>query len=478
VSAEPLVVVGDSLLDRDVEGRVERLSPDAPVPVLDEADALSRPGGAALAATLAARDGRPVILVTALARDSAGLELGALLAAQGVEIVDLGLDGPTPEKIRFRSQGRPLMRLDRGGRHGTPGDATAAAREAIASAGAVLVSDYGRGITSNPGLRAALARCAGDAPVVWDPHALGAAPLPGMLVVTPNESEVRALGPGTSAGARAGAAANGAPIGAVAGRGPAGVAQAADLAAALRALWDAASVCVTRGAEGALLVRAETAPMAAPAPRIEGGDPCGAGDRFASTLALGLARGRPLEDSVVAAVASASAFVSAGGAEAALRDGRPAAPRQPSGLAAVERVRAQGGTVVATGGCFDLLHAGHVRTLEAARRLGDCLVVCLNSDDSVRRLKGPDRPLVSQEDRASVLRALGCVDAVAVFNENTPERVLKRVRPHVWAKGGDYDAEALPEARVLREWGGRAVILPYVEGRSTTRLIEEAACRG
>jgi rfaE bifunctional protein nucleotidyltransferase chain/domain len=105
-------------------------------------------------------------------------------------------------------------------------------------------------------------------------------------------------------------------------------------------------------------------------------------------------------------------------------------------------------------------------------------VVCLNSDDSVRRLKGPDRPLVSQEDRVSVLRALACVDAVAVFNEDTPERVLKRVRPHVWAKGGDYDGHALPEERVLREWGGRAVILPYVEGRSTTRLIEEAACRG
>jgi rfaE bifunctional protein nucleotidyltransferase chain/domain len=105
-------------------------------------------------------------------------------------------------------------------------------------------------------------------------------------------------------------------------------------------------------------------------------------------------------------------------------------------------------------------------------------VVCINSDDSVRRLKGPDRPLVSQADRVSVLSALGCVDAVVVFGENTPERVLQLVRPHVWAKGGDYDGRPLPEERVLREWGGRAVILPYVEGRSTTRLIEEAACRG
>jgi rfaE bifunctional protein nucleotidyltransferase chain/domain len=105
-------------------------------------------------------------------------------------------------------------------------------------------------------------------------------------------------------------------------------------------------------------------------------------------------------------------------------------------------------------------------------------VVCINSDDSVRRLKGPDRPLVSQADRVSVLSALGCVDAVAVFGENTPEQVLRLVRPHVWAKGGDYDGQPLPEERVLGEWGGRAVILPYVEGHSTTRLIEEAACRG
>jgi rfaE bifunctional protein nucleotidyltransferase chain/domain len=132
---------------------------------------------------------------------------------------------------------------------------------------------------------------------------------------------------------------------------------------------------------------------------------------------------------------------------------------------------------VATGGCFDLLHAGHVQTLQAARRLGDALVVCLNSDASVRRLKGADRPLVPQRDRAAVLQALGCVDAVLVFDEDTPERALERLRPQIWVKGGDYRGAALPEERVLRRWGGRAVLVPYVEGRSTTRLIEEAACR-
>lgn len=451
-----LVVVGDALLDRDVDGWVERLSPDAPVPVLDEAAARARPGGAALAATLAARDGHEVRLVTALARDSAGLELAALLAQHGVDVLDLGLDGPTPEKIRFRSDGRPLMRLDRGGRDGRPGDATGAVREAIRSAAAVLVSDYGRGVPAVGGVREALAGRAAVA-TVWDPHPRGPVPVPGLLVVTPNESELCAYGPVTEL--------------------PVRLTQLNDRAADLRTRWAAHAICVTRGRSGALLVR-DGAPMAAPAVPVEHGDPCGAGDRFASSLALALAAGAALEDAVVSAVACASAFVARGGAEAALRERPPTAARDGDRLDPVERVRSEGGTVVATGGCFDLLHAGHVRTLEAARRLGDCLVVCMNSDESVRRLKGPSRPLVPEGDRASVLGALGCVDAVIVFDEDTPEQALRQVRPHVWVKGGDYDGRSLPEERVLREWGGRTVILPYVEGRSTTRLIEEAATRG
>ncbi len=174
---------------------------------------------------------------------------------------------------------------------------------------------------------------------------------------------------------------------------------------------------------------------------------------------------------------AASAFVAAGGAYAF----RPGVP-EPSGegddaVSLARRVRERGGTVVATGGCFDLLHAGHVRMLQAARSLGDCLIVCLNSDASVRRLKGEDRPLVPEEERAAVLRALGCVDGVLIFGEDTPEEALRRIRPHLFAKGGDYDVSELSEARVLAGWGGEAVILPYVEGRSTSRLIREAASR-
>ncbi|HEX8347322.1 MAG TPA: PfkB family carbohydrate kinase [Actinoplanes sp.] len=136
-------------------------------------------------------------------------------------------------------------------------------------------------------------------------------------------------------------------------------------------------------------------------------------------------------------------------------------------------VRAGGGTVVATGGCFDLLHAGHVATLQAARRLGDCLVVCLNSDTSVAGLKGPDRPVTSQADRSRLLAALGCVDAVVIFDEPTPESVLTWLRPDVWVKGGDYadGGPDLPEAELVRRWGGQTVVVPYLDGRSTTRMI-------
>ncbi|NEA39802.1 D-glycero-beta-D-manno-heptose 1-phosphate adenylyltransferase, partial [Streptomyces sp. SID11385] len=141
------------------------------------------------------------------------------------------------------------------------------------------------------------------------------------------------------------------------------------------------------------------------------------------------------------------------------------------------RVRARGGRVVATGGCFDLLHAGHVALLEAARAAGDCLVVCLNSDDSVRRGKGPGRPLVPARDRARLLTALGCVDAVLVFGEETPERALRALRPDVWAKGADYTRDGLPEADLVESWGGQVVLVPYLAGHSTTALAHRAATR-
>jgi rfaE bifunctional protein nucleotidyltransferase chain/domain len=138
------------------------------------------------------------------------------------------------------------------------------------------------------------------------------------------------------------------------------------------------------------------------------------------------------------------------------------------------QVRARGGTLVATGGCFDILHAGHLSSLEAARRLGDALVVLLNSDESVRRLKGPGRPVQAARDRARVLLGLSCVDAVMVFGEKGPESALDRLRPDVWVKGGDYEGTDLPESGLVRSWGGRVVLIPYQTGYSTTAILADS----
>jgi D-beta-D-heptose 7-phosphate kinase/D-beta-D-heptose 1-phosphate adenosyltransferase len=447
-----LVVVGDALLDRDLVGSVTRMAPDAPVPVIDVSSGTSRPGGAGLAALLAAGDGRPVTLVTALGSDPAGQEVADLLAGAGVEVIDMGLRGATPEKVRARAGDQPLLRLDYGGSPAPVGALPDAGRRAIAGAPAVLVADYGRGVTSEAGVREALASLPKRRPVVWDPHPRGADPVPGVRVVTPNRSEA------------------GLPE-------DAGLAAVTERARRLAAKWSAAGVAVTLGSRGAVLVEGDGPPLAIPAPPAGRGDPCGAGDRFASTTAARLADGALPSEAVTAGVAAASAFVAAGAAGGL----RPLVPEsvEPGDdpFALVDRVRAAGGTVVATGGCFDLVHAGHVSVLEAARALGDCLIVCLNSDASVRRLKGPGRPLQHQDDRSRVLRALGCVDGLVIFDEDTPEAVLDKLRPDVWAKGADYALGHLPEAALLSTWGGQAVVLPYLEGRSTTRLLQEASTR-
>ena len=482
----PLVVVGDALLDRDLEGRAGRLAPDAPVPVVDDPAERRRPGGAALAATLAARlDGRAVVLVTALAGDEAGAALRELLELGGVEVVDLGLAGRTPEKIRVRADGHSLLRLDRATRPGRVGPLGPAGRRALAGAGAVLVADYGRGVAAEPGVRAALAGLPRRRPLVWDPHPRGPAPVPGARLATPNRAEAAGFVPEV----------DGDDLAAVTAR-----------ARLLAERWAAAGIAVTLGSRGALLVEGAGPPMVMPATPAPGGDPCGAGDRFAATAAGLLADGALPSEAVAAAVAAATTFVTTGGAttvrigpvgvDAAHPHPPASAPpvgeRSPSpseqgsavhnpqmerALALIAAVRTQGGTVVATGGCFDLLHAGHVATLRAARALGDCLVVCLNSDDSVRRLKGLERPLVPEVDRVAVLEALGCVDAVVPFDERTPETVLQRLRPDVFAKGGDYALADLPEAALLATWGGQAVVLPYLEGRSTTQLMKEVVRR-
>ena len=445
-----LVVVGDVLLDRDVLGSVDRVCPDAPAPVLDVAVEAARPGGAGLAAALLAGQGHEVILVAAVGDDDAGREVADLLARHGVRLAALPTPGTTRQKVRLRAADTTLLRIDRGTacppRGAVPDDIAAALGEAEA----VLVSDYAGGVPADDGLRELLMTAAAGRPVVWDPHSRGADPVPGCRLVSPNAGEAAALG----------GAAAGAPL-----------AAARRQAEVLLGRWQAHAVCVTLGSVGALLTYGEGAPLVVPATRVDGGDTCGAGDCFAAAALAALADGAVVSDAVEQAVRAATSFVAAGGAAAVPLPGRRAPTADGD---AVQRVRAAGGAVVATGGCFDLLHAGHVALLRAARGLGDCLVVCLNSDESVRRLKGDGRPLVTAGDRARVLEALECVDAVEVFDEDTPVEVLRRLRPDVWVKGGDYALSDLPEAAVLDEWGGQAVVLPYLVGRSTTALIDLA----
>lgn len=460
IGAPRVVVIGDAILDRAVEGTSDRLCPDAPVPVIDVERTTDSPGGAGLAAMMLAGSGAAVTLVTAIGDDPAGRRLTTLLADR-TTVLACGQRGPTRCKSRVRSAGQSLVRLDEGG----PADPTdvplAAVRDALRQAAAVLVSDYGAGITADPRIRAALTEAAARVPVVWDPHPRGAPPVQGTALATPNLAEARRA------------------LAAEPDLSPAAVADG------LARHWPVRAVAVTAGPAGAFLAQADRQVRYLPADSLAGGDTCGAGDRFAATAALALAGRELLSEAVRAAVADATAWVRGdgravvsgradadAGTAAGPVTGRPAAGVAASPAELARRLRVGGRSLVATGGCFDIVHAGHVATLQAARRLGDRLVVLVNSDASVRRLKGLQRPIVAERDRARVLQALDCVDAVIVFDDDDPRRVLGQLRPDVWVKGGDYGGIPLPESDVVAQHGGETVFVPYLAGHSTTGLID------
>jgi rfaE bifunctional protein nucleotidyltransferase chain/domain len=466
--------VGDALLDVDWTGAVERVCPDAPAPVLDQTDERIRPGGAALAAAFAAAAGAEVTLVTALGEDTEGEAVRSSLAAAGVAVLDLGLAGPTPVKLRVRADGQSLVRVDRGCTPViAPGEWAPAATDAVLDADAVLVSDYGRGMAGLAPFGALLR--AVESAVVWDPHARGPVPPAGLDLLVPNCAEGRRL-------AGSGAARQ------TDGHGDDEAALAALLARQFRC-----PVALTVGLRGAIVAVPGAQPVHVPVDPAAG-DPCGAGDRFAATAVVSRAQGVPVLDAAEAAAAAARRHVVGGfdgaaptGSALSVATARVAPPLTPgpapswgrpadtdaAGLA--RAVRAAGGTVVVAGGCFDVLHAGHVRLLQAARRLGDCLIVCINDDLSVRRLKGRHRPVNPLGDRVEVLSALGSVDAVHAFDEDDPCAALELLRPHVFVKGADHAQAELPERPVLAQWGGEIVFVPVVPGRSTTRVLEIAA---
>jgi rfaE bifunctional protein nucleotidyltransferase chain/domain/rfaE bifunctional protein kinase chain/domain len=465
VTTRPLVIVGDSILDIDILGSASRLSPEAPVPVVDAERLVQRPGGAGLAALLAARTETAVVLITGIAEDDAGGQLYDLLAGSGVRVLTLPMIGTTVSKIRIRARGQSMLRVDRGDGVPVSGPLAPEVADALASARAICVADYGAGVTSLPAIRTALTESARRNPTVWDPHPRGAPPVPGCALVTPNHEEAQHF----------------------CGDSPTG-----DGGEVLLQKWGAGAVCITRGAQGARVYRPHGGVHHVGIPTTTGAgtaDVCGAGDRFAVAAAVALGDGADPVAAVRAAVGDATRFVSTGGAASVSTPVSPTASDvliggtrfgdagtvDPVALAA--RLRRRGGTLVATGGCFDLLHTGHIRLLRHARELGDALVVLVNSDASVRALKGNGRPVMRDVDRARVLAALACVDAVAIFDGLTPERMLEDLQPDVWVKGGDYTAADLPEADVVYRHGGEVMILPTVAGYSSSRLIAAATSR-
>jgi rfaE bifunctional protein nucleotidyltransferase chain/domain len=418
--------------------------------VVEVADVIDRAGGAGLAATLLARRGVEVTLTTALSDDEPGKRLKELLTER-LPVTPVLTSSATRCKTRVRSSGQSLLRMDIEGTAAGSGSCDVAALEAaLEETDVVLVSDYAGGVVSHPEVYAVLRRWASQRVMVWDPHPRGAEPVPGLTLVTPNKAEAVQLG-------------------------TLGADRLDRLAAELCERWQAWGVAVTDGANGVFAATGGGPVQFTPAPFESRGDTCGAGDRFAGTVAARLGAGATAGDAIETAVQDTADWLAAGGVRPVVRGDD--APRLLDATTLVRRVRAAGGTVVATGGCFDVLHAGHIASLEAARRLGDALVVLVNSDDSVRRLKGSGRPVNSQADRCRVLRSLRCVDAVVGFDGDDPCAALDRLRPDIWAKGGDYTVEMMPETPIVNSWGGRVVLVPYLPGRSTTAILEEGSTR-
>jgi rfaE bifunctional protein nucleotidyltransferase chain/domain/rfaE bifunctional protein kinase chain/domain len=445
-----VLVVGDIVLDTDIEGDVRRFCPDTPAPVVDVTQMHERAGGAGLAATLLDRPDIDVTLATGVAGDETSKRLTDLLANRFTTVAVV----TTPRtrcKTRVRGAGQTLLRLDcdppSTEMRDLPCD-TSLLAELLADADAALVSDYAGGVASHPEVRSVLSQWRDRVPIVWDPHPRGQPPPAGVTVATPNRSEALHF------------------------HGPEFDSDSLELdqiAAVLRDRWKCDAVAVTDGANGVFTAGPANTSVFTPVPKRHPGDSCGAGDRFAGTLAAELAGGVGAITGIRTAVVDTARWLSAGGVGTTSADLLAAQTNDVAAL--VERTRTAGGVVVATGGCFDVLHAGHIASLEAASQLGDLLVVLVNSDESVRRLKGSGRPVHSVEDRCRVLRSLRCVDAVEVFDGLSPSESLRRLRPDIWVKGSDYTASSMPETPLVTSWGGRVVLLPLLNGRSTTQIL-------
>ena len=466
-----VLVVGDVMLDRYIWGDVERISPEAPVPVVRLAHRSEQPGGAANVAMNIAGLGARVTLAGFVGQDEERGILEACLAKAGVGCGLTVVPGhPTTSKLRILGGQQQILRLDVERTKGYPDDAyerlLAGIRAAMAGARAVVLSDYAKGVLSEQVCREVIAEARRRAiPVLVDPKHRDFTRYHGATTICPNLQE---LSMATGLPAR-----DTAPL--------------LEAAARLLPQLGLEYLTVTLSEKGIAVVRPEST-RTFPAVARQVFDVSGAGDTVIATLALSLASGLPIEAAVPLANIAAGVVVSKVGTVPITRDELITSLMPEIELQASEKVlpldrlvtrvhawRSKGQRVVFTNGCFDLLHVGHITLMEDARRQGDRLIVAINSDASVSGLKGPTRPVVSEGDRGRVLAALAAVDAVVVFGEPTPMLLIEALRPDVIVKGGDYTEDTVVGAKEVRSWGGIVKIVPTVEGFSTTKLIARAA---
>ena len=472
MAGKKILVVGDVMLDTYHFGKVDRISPEAPVPVfLETGRGRHVPGGAANVAANIAAIGVPVDLCSVTGEDDAANMLKDLLAERNVDTRLLREDARrrTTEKVRFIGpNSQQMLRVDTEDAGGIPFEMICGQLEAVASRmedyALFLLSDYNKGVLTEAAAQAFI-RLANekDIPVLADVKGRNFRKYRNATLLKPNRKELAELtGMGTDT--------------------------AGDAAAAAEHLCRMAScryVLTTLGAEGMFLVGQGGVVKAVKSVAREVYDVTGAGDTSIAYLAAELVLGKDLPEAMEISNYAAGLQVAKAGTSivypeevframenAAEKEGKRLDFYQADGLAPLKRKQRAGSRVVFTNGCFDILHAGHIAYLSEAKKLGDILVVGVNSDASVRRLKGEGRPVNALEDRLTLLSALECVDYVAAFEEDTPLGLIKMIGPDVLVKGGDYHADAVVGAREVMEKGGAVQIMPFVDGKSTTAVIE------
>ncbi|AEU36090.1 bifunctional D-glycero-beta-D-manno-heptose-7-phosphate kinase/D-glycero-beta-D-manno-heptose 1-phosphate adenylyltransferase HldE [Granulicella mallensis] len=464
-----VLVVGDLMLDRYILGEVDRISPEAPVPVLRHVQRYERPGGAANVAMNLAGLGCQALLAGFWGEDTEQRELAVFLETAKIDTVGVVSTAlPTISKTRILGRMQQLLRLDIESReHPTAVDRQRLqerVEQLIPKVHAVVLSDYAKGALSAE-LCEAVIRTAKrlGVPVLADPKSPDFSKYSGATTVCPNLNEL--------------AAATGVPAHDLETLLAAGEEQ--------RREHDLKFLTVTMSEKG-IRVLSDAGSYHSPARAREVYDVSGAGDTVIATMAACLAAGLKNETAVELANLAAGIVVAKVGTVPIARHELVAMLTPSSGISGAEKIldgerlaqriaewRAAGETIVFTNGCFDLLHVGHITLLEDCRRFGSKLVLGLNSDDSIRRLKGPSRPIVGDRERSRVMAALAAVDAVVLFEEDTPLELIRAVKPDVLVKGGDYIAESVVGYEDVTARGGRVEIVPTVEGFSTTNIVRK-----